>query len=60
MNTTKAATKASRISKVSVSKPDSCLPSRTRKGATLCASDSKRNQIAQQGTPVNNINPPVD
>ena len=46
MNTTKA----SKVSKIPVSKPDSSVLSRTTKGATLGANDSKRNQIAQQGS----------
>jgi hypothetical protein len=50
VNTTKAATKALKVSKIPVSKPDSSVLSRTTKGATLGANDSKRNQTAQQGS----------
>lgn len=50
MHTTKAETKASKVSKIPVSKLDSSVFSRTTKGATSGANDSRRNQIAQPGS----------
>ncbi|KAF5447096.1 hypothetical protein F2P56_032671 [Juglans regia] len=47
VNTNKAATKASKVSKIPVPKPGLGALSRTTNGAALGASDSKHNQIAQ-------------
>ena len=50
MHTTKAETKASKVSKIPVSKLDSSVFSRTTKGTTSGANDSRRNQISQAGS----------
>ena len=50
MHTTKAETKASKVSQIPVTKLDSCVFSRTTKGATSGANDSRRNRIAQTGS----------
>lgn len=50
MNTNKAATKASKVTKVPVTKPDLGVLSRTTKGAALGASNSKHSQITQPGS----------
>lgn len=49
LNTTKAATKDSKVSKLPVVKPDIGSVSRTAKSAIPSASASKRNQITQPG-----------
>ena len=50
MHTTKAETKALKVSKIPVSKLDSSVFSRTTKGATSGANDSRHNPIAQTGS----------